>query len=496
MLERLKESCGIFGALDLNHRSVFSYLYWGLRAQNHRGHQSHGFTTFDGRFHEFKNLDLVPKIKKDSLQKWVDRLPGYGGIGHVRYSTSGGTDRQSLIKSTQPLIDTQGKTRIAIAFNGNVVNGRNLVMQINAKFPRFQFNFDAQIIARKLLSQLNEGHDLVTSVRCCIDEIEGAFSVAGMTDKGELFAFKDPYGIRPLCFGCSRDQKTYAVSSETVGLDINGLDFCFELHPGELVVVSENGYLRKQLAKPEKTALCAFEFAYFARPDSKIGEKTIYEAREEFGRNLGKEHPETIREVDLILSMPETGNDAAFGLHEVTGKRWERASRRHRYVTDRAFILLPDERFSTIDKKINIVAHKIVGKNVAVVDDSIVRGDTTKVVVKKLQEMGANKVFLFITFPKIIGPCFYGVDMATYGELIGSRYKTEDIAKRIGADKLHYQSIDGFIKATGLRRNQLCLGCVTGKYPTPLAQRLADEMKERFKRGYKETGRIYEMSLH
>lgn len=495
MLEHLKEACGIFGVLDVNHRSVFSYIYWGLRAQNHRGHQSHGFTTFDGKFHEFKNLDLVPKIKKDSVPKWVKRLPGYVGIGHVRYATSGGTDKQSLMESTQPIIDNQGKIQIAIAFNGNVVNGRNLVMQINEKFPRFQFNFDAQIIARKLLSQLKEGDDLVTSIQCCIEEIEGAFSVVGITEKGELFAFKDPYGIRPLCFGCSKDQKTYAVSSETVGLDINGFDFCFEINPGELVIISENGYLRKQLVKCKKTALCAFEFAYFARPDSRIGEKIVYEAREEFGRNLGSEHPETIRNVDIILSMPETGNDAAFGLHEATGKRWERASRRHRYVADRAFILLPDERFSTIDKKINIVDHKIVRKNVAVVDDSIVRGDTTKVVVKKLQKMGADKVFLFITFPKIIGPCFYGVDMATYGELIGSRYKTEEIAKIIGVDKLHYQSITGFVKATGLSKNQLCLGCVTGKYPTPMAQKLADEMKERFERGYKEPGRIYEVAL-
>jgi amidophosphoribosyltransferase len=194
--------------------------------------------------------------------------------------------------------------------------------------------------------------------------------------------------------------------------------------------------------------------------------------------------------------MPETGNDAAFGYHELTGIRWERASRRHRYVAERAFILLPDERYSTIDRKINIVDHKLAGKNIAVVDDSIVRGDTTKVVVDKLRKMGANKIYLFITFPRIIGPCFYGVDMATYRELIGSRYEAEEIAKIVGADAVNFQSVEGLVKATGLSRDDLCLGCVTGKYPTPMAQKLADEMKQRFENGYNERGRIYEAAIN
>jgi len=227
-----------------------------------------------------------------------------------------------------------------------------------------------------------------------------------------------------------------------------------------------------------------------------LGDKFVYEVREEFGRNLGREYPETTEDVDIIISMPETGNDAAYGLHEVTGKRWERASRRHRYVAERAFILLPEERYETIDRKINIIDHKMVGKNVAVVDDSIVRGDTTKVVVKKLRKMGAKKVHLYITFPRIIGPCFYGVDMATYGELIGSRYEAEEIAKIVGADSVKYQSVNGLVKATGLSRNELCLACITGKYPTPMAQKRADEMKEKFDNGYKETGRICEVATH
>ena len=495
MLEQLKEACGVFGAKNFENTDVFPYLYWGLRAQNHRGHQSHGFLTFDGTFHSYKELDLVPKINKDAIQEWLKRLPGPAGLGHVRYTTSGGTDYQSLVKSTQPTLEKRGEKQIALAFNGNIVNTPEIIKKIREEQPTFRFNYDAELISRKLLRRGKED-DLASSVKTCMKEIEGAFSVAGMTEKGELFAFRDPHGIRPLCCGCSKDRKTCAVSSETVGLDINSFEFDFEVNPGELVTASKDGFTRNQLVSKEKRALCAFEFAYFARPDSRLGDRYVYEVREQFGRNFAWEYPETTSKVDMIMSMPETGNDAAFGYHELTGIRWERASRRHRYVAERAFILLPDERFSTIDRKINIVDHKLAGKNVAVVDDSIVRGDTTKVVVDKLRKMGANKIYLFITFPRIIGPCFYGVDMATYRELIGSKHDAEEIAEIVGADAVHYQSADSLVKATGMSRDDLCLGCITGKYPTPMAQKLADEMKERFENGYNEKGRIYETAIN
>jgi len=196
----------------------------------------------------------------------------------------------------------------------------------------------------------------------------------------------------------------------------------------------------------------------------------------------------------MILSIPQTANDAAYGLHEETGIRWERATRRHRYVTERAFILLPQERQTTINRKINLLDRKLRGKTVIVIEDSIVRGDTTKVVIQKLRSKGAKKVHMFITFPRIISPCFYGIAMATYGELIGSKYEPQEIAEIIGADSVNYQSLNNFIKATGFKKNEICLGCVTGEYPTPLAQKIADEMKEKFERGEKEIGRIYEIA--
>jgi len=493
MDDHVKMECGAFGAVNFSEDYIFPTLYWGMRAQNHRGHQSYGFLTFNGKFNVYKGLDLIPKVKKTEIQEWLERLPGSLGIANVRYTTSGGRDEESMIRGTQPVIGENGQHRFALSFNGNVVNTTQLVNEIRCENPNFTYDCDLELISRKLLKELKSGKDLVSSVKTCMKEVEGAFSVVGITQNGELFAFKDPYGIRPLCSGCSADRKICAFSSETVGLNINNLEHNFELKPGEFVLATKDGFKREQLVNSGKKALCAFEFAYFARPDSKMNGKFVYEVREAFGRSLGRECADIVRRCDMIISLPETSDDAAFGLHEETGLRWERAIRRHRYVSERAFILLPQERYATIDKKINILDHKFQGKKIIVVDDSIVRGDTTKVVVEKLRKMGAKEVHMFITFPRIIGPCFYGVDMATYRELIGSTRTPEEIAKEIGADSVNYQSFEGFVKATGLRREELCFGCATGDYPTPLANRLAKWMREYFEKGYKEEGRIYEL---
>jgi amidophosphoribosyltransferase len=465
-----------------------------LRAQNHRGHQSHGFLTYsNGKFYVHRSLDLVPKIKASAIQEWFGRLPGHIGIGNVRYTTSGKTDEKSLIRGTQPVTASKNGFRLAISFNGNVVNTFRLKKEISNEFPNFSYECDADLICHKLLKELAKSKDLASAVKLCMQEIEGAFSVAGVTSDGKFFAFKDPHGIRPLCAGHGDGGKTYAFSSESVGLDINGLCRDFEVEPGEFVTVSEGGFKRERLVSSERKAFCAFEFAYFARPDSIFDKRYVYEIREEFGRNLVRENPDIVGDADMVISMPETGDDAALGVHEESGLRWERATRRHRYVTERAFILLNKERYATIDKKINILASKVNGKRVIVVDDSIVRGDTTRITVEKLRRMGAKKVYLFVTFPRIISPCFYGIDMATYGQLIGAKHTPEEIAKIIGADAVCYQSIDGLVRAAGFRREELCLGCLTGEYPTPLAQKIADEMKKRFLEGFEETGRLYEI---
>lgn len=382
--------------------------------------------------------------------------------------------------------------KIAISFNGNIVNTQLLKQEVTRQYPDFFSCCDSDIVCQKLLLELVKQKDFASAVRRVMRSLDGAFSVTGILGTGDFFAFKDPHGIKPLCAGHSPDGKTLAFSSETASLDINGFIRDFELEPGELVTVSGSGFRRKQLIEDPRKAFCAFEYAYFARPDSRFNGKYVYEIREDFGRNLVKEYPDIVKAADVILSVPETGDDPAMGVHEASGLRWERASRRHRYVTERAFILLNNERFSTIDRKVNILGSKVEGKRVIVTEDSIVRGDTTKIIIEKLRKAGAKRVYMFVTFPRIIGPCLYGIDMSTYGQLIGSRHNSVEIGKIIGADAVCYQSIDALVRATGESKTSLCLACVTGNYPTPLAQEMADKMKVRFLNGYEEKGRIYE----
>ena len=469
-------------------------MYWGLRAENHRGHQSHGFLTYnDGKFYSYKNLDLVPRLKTSAIQEWFGRLPGNVGIANVRYTTSGKCDDQSIVQGTQPMTAEADGIKIAVSFNGNIVNTQRLLEEVTKEFPQIQCACDSDLVCNKLLIELKNGKTIPEAVKATMLSLDGAFSVLGIMGSGDFFAFKDPHGIKPLCAGHSPDGKTLVFSSETVSLDINGFERDFELEPGELVTTTKDGHFeRHQLIENPQKAFCAFEFAYFARPDSIFDGKYVYEIREEFGRNLVKEFPEIIKDSDIVLSVPETGDDPAMGVHEASGLRWERASRRHRYVTERAFILLNNERYSTIDRKVNILGPKVAGKRVIITEDSIVRGDTTKVIIEKLRKSGAKKVYMFVTFPRIIGPCFYGIDMSTYGQLIGSTHDEEEIAKIIGADEVCYQSIENLVKATGCKKEDLCMACITGKYPTPLAQEFADKMKKKFFAGYEEKTRIYE----
>ena len=434
----------------------------------------------------------MPKLKTNAIHEWFGRLPGSIGIGNVRYTTSGKCDDISIIQGTQPVAASIDGIKIALSFNGNIVNTLPLKKEISENFSDFLYTCDSDIVCHKMLLALKQGKDLAEATRSVMEGLDGAFSITGITGDGDFFAFKDSHGIKPLCAGHDPEGKTFAFSSETVSLDINSFVRDFELNPGELVTVSKEGFKRTQLIKNPKPAFCAFEYAYFARPDSIFSDKYVYEIREEFGRTIVRENPEIIKDGDIIMSVPETGDDPAMGVHEESGLRWERASRRHRYVTERAFILLNAERYSTIDKKINILGPKVKDKRVIITEDSVVRGDTTKVIIEKMRKAGAKKVYLFVTFPRIIGPCFYGIDMSTYGQLVGSRHSPEEIAKIIGADKVCYQSIEGLIRATGQTEDQLCLACVTGKYPTPCAQKMADAMKKRFQEGYEEKSRIYE----
>ena len=486
------EVCGVFGAYDFGGGPVISYLYWGLISQNHRGHHSHGFLTFDGEFTTHRALGLLPPVRHSLTQRLFKKFRGCAGVGHVRYATSSRDSRYWLLRDIQPFVVEDANTKLALAYNGNLVN----VEQLRAELREFgvsSSSSDVEIIGKKLSQGLKKSPDLSLSVEACMHEIEGSFSVVGLNQNGDLFAFRDPLGIKPLCYGCGEGNKIFAVSSESIGLDINNFRYESEVLPGELLVWSKDGFRRQQLVKPERRAFCSFEFAYFARPDSilKDGGKPVYKIREAFGRNLGKEDPDITKKVDVIVSIPETGDDAAYGLSQQTGIPWERALRKHRYVTDRAFIISAENRELIISKKMN-VSEEIKGKRVAVVEDSIVRGDTTKRIVRKMREAGAKEIHAYITFPPIVSPCLYGIDMTTFDELIAAKYDETEIANIIGIDSLHYQSLENFIEATGFKRDELCLGCLKGQYPTPLAKKLVDEARAKFESRERQTRRIYE----
>lgn len=493
------EKCGVFAARCLDESEVFPSLYWGLVAQNHRGHESYGFLTCSEGLKRYVDLGLVPRIDKQEFLKWGILLPGKAGIAHIRYGTSGHADVTAHLRDAQPMVVSAGREKLGIGFNGNLVNIGWLKGVITRDSSRkLRTTSDTELLSRYLITNSKKG--IMEGARLCMENVEGAFSVVGLTSKGEVFAFRDPLGMRPLSLGRSRDGGRIAVSSETVGLNINSIDVLGDVRPGEAVILEDSGggcencIHRERLAKEGRSAFCAFEFAYFARPDSVIKGKEVYKVREEFGRNLGKRFADIASKSDLILSIPETSDDAAYGLHEQTGIRWERALRRHRFVTHRAFILEGKERISTIDRKINVVDGDLKGKKIIVVEDSVVRGDTTKTVIHKLRDMGVERISLFVTFPKIFCPCFYGIDMATFTELIGFYHDEEEIAKEIGADAVCYQPIKDFVKATGMRREDLCLACVTGEYPTPLAQKIADKVRSTMD-SYEKAGRIYEREI-
>ena len=492
----LKEACGVFGVYDFKGDFVFPYIYWGLVSQNHRGHQSHGLLTYDGDFHAHKALGLLPRMRSRKMKKWMARLPGRLGIGNVRYTTSGNMDRASLYKDIQPMVVEAGKIKIAISYNGNIVNVAQLREEVE-KSLRIEGTSDTELLCKKLCLELEKSGDLSKAVKKCIEDVEGAYSTIGITGDGELFAFRDSLGIKPLCMGFSEDKEIVAVSSESVGLDINGLDY-FEdtVKPGELVRITADGIRREQLIEQGREALCSFEFAYFARPDSMLNgtERYVYEIRRDFGRNLGKICAQSsgVDKLEVVIPVPETANDAGYGFHEETGLPLDLALRRHRYVTDRAFITMPRERSNILGKKINVLGSRVSGKRIALIDDSIVRGDTTKSVIQKMRASGAKEIHIYITFPKIISPCFYGIDMATFSELIGAKREPSEIAAIIGADSVTYQRLEDFVKTIGLGENALCLACLTGKYPTPMAQKIADEKRVEFEKGTIESKRIYE----
>jgi amidophosphoribosyltransferase len=480
-----REKCGVFGVYASD-QEAFPYLYWGMLAQNHRGHQSHGFATYDGRLEHYTGLGLIPPFKEPGVESRVRVLKGGVGIGNVRYTTSGSSDADALHRDAMPILARGDERSLVLSFNGNIVNVRRIqdITGLDSSTS------DTHALASLLVEEYERTESLPAAARRCMETVDGAYSLTGILDDGTLFALKDPLGIKPLCYGFSNG--VYAFSSESTGLAINGLEWQREVRPGELMIVRDGVISQLQVVPSRRQAFCAFEYAYFSRPDTRYNGRYVYQCRRGFGAALARVYREAAERCEIVVCLPESAIDAAYGFHVESGLPWEMALRRHRYVSQRAFITDGVDRQTVIYRKLNILAPMIVGRRVAVVDDSIVRGDTMRGNVKRLRDAGAREVHVFVTYPRIIGPCFYGIDMSSYGELIGARLKPEEIAREIGADSVNYLPIDEYIKETGMRPDQLCLGCITDKYPTPMADKLSQDMKEKLGQGAVEKGRIYE----
>lgn len=473
-MAEVRESCGVVGAIKSG--SDVSHNIWlGLLALQHRGQEACGFYTFDKKkFYHRKQLGLVGNFET------FNGLKGSLGIGHVRYSTVGQPaneetlcDPQKLEEFAQPYFSDRPKGGLALCHNGNLVNFSQLCTDLRSNGTFLSATCDAEVMLKTLSEELSSGVDVEKAVMNCVSRFEGAYSTLVLTGNSELIAFRDPEGFHPLCFG--EADGLFMFASETVALDINGIHDHSNVNPGELVIARENEPLvRKQLKAQNNHARCMFEYVYFSRPDSTIDGKDVYLARVKLGRNLARTYK---THADVIVPVPDTARPAAEGISRETGIPVFEGLIKNRYI-GRTFIMPHQEgRDNAVRLKLNAVRAVVEGKNILLVDDSIVRGTTMKKIVNLLKEAGASRVEVWVTCPPIKSPCFYGIDMSTHSELIASSKSVEEIRRAVGADVVCYQTLDGLLDAIGFPKQETCLACLTGVYPTPLAQSLADEMR-------------------
>ncbi len=468
MDDTVKHSCGLFGIYG--HRDAARLTYLGLYSLQHRGEEAAGIVTFDGKtMHTHKGMGLVSEVFNEAT---LHALPGRMALGHTRYSTTG----SSTLKNSQPLLVTYAKGSIAVAHNGNLVNAYELRRELEAKGSIFQTTVDSEIVLH-LLAHSKTGR-FEQDLAECIQQLKGAFSLIFLTERA-LIGCRDPQGFRPLCIG--RLNKAYLLTSETCALDLLGARFVREVEPGEVVVIDENGLrsLRPFGSHPKTLSHCLFEHVYFARPDSTVFGESVQHVRFKLGRAMAREHP---AEADLVIPIPDSGNFAALGFSAESGIPFAMGIIRNHYV-GRTFIQPAQEiRDFKVRVKFNPVQKIVQDKRLVVVDDSIVRGTTTKARVKSLREAGAKAIHLRVSCPPIKHPCFYGIDFPTRKELIANTLSVEEIRKFLNVDSLGYLSLDGLLSAVGTSTNY-CTACWSGTYPIPFGDegdKYALERREKF----------------
>ena len=442
--------CGIVGIVDAG--GVSQPLYYALFALQHRGQESAGISTWDGSsFYKYKGMGLVSEVFSEQTLR---DLKGHIGIGHVRYPTTGA----NLPENSQPFNFRFQDHHFAIAYNGNLVNAEELRSGFEQQGEIFSTTTDTEVVASTIVDEFRKSGKIEEAIIHCMHVLRGSYSVILMLD-GIIYAFRDPVGIKPLCIGTT--EKGFMVASESVAIDTLGGTLIRDVVPGELFRITEKGFEAMQIAIADRRAHCIFEYIYFARADSVIEGKLVYDIRRKIGASLYDEAP--VR-ADLVSPVPDSGTSVAVGFAHHSGIPYLEALMKNRY-TGRTFIKPSrEERERAVRLKLNPIIGHIKGKRVVLVDDSIVRGTTSRRIVELMKESGAAEVHVRIGSPQIIAPCYLGVDMPTRAELIASNKRVEEVKDSITATSLHHVSLDALVKAIGIDRENLCTGCLTGKY--------------------------------
>ncbi len=451
------DECGVFGVYSPEH-DVARLAYFALYSLQHRGQESAGIATSeDGRITTLRELGLVSQVFNEES---LSALKGDMALGHVRYSTTG----ENAWENTQPVYRRENHA-VAMAHNGNLINSVELFQELKKNDIELDSTSDTEIIASMISAHSAEVlEDAVAEV---MPKLQGAYSAVVMNERC-VIAIRDPLGLRPLCLGQLDDR--YVVASESCALDIIGAKYLREVDPGEMVSLDENGIESRQVVKSERRALCIFEHIYFSRPDSLLGGRAVQTVRGKMGEILANEAPV---DADLVISVPDSGNPAAAGYSRTSGISMDDGLIKNRYVA-RTFIQPgQDLRRRGLKMKFNPVPQVVAGKRLVVVDDSIVRGNTTREIVRMLKKAGAKEVHLRISSPPIRYPCHYGIDMSTSEEMIAHGRSVEEVATELGADSLAYLSLESVYKSVGSNGEAHCDACFTAKYPLADTEQMA-----------------------
>lgn len=457
-LDKPEEACGVFGIYAPG-ENVAKLTYFGLFALQHRGQESAGIATFDGdKVHLHKDMGLVSQVFNEAV---LIRMPGNLAVGHTRYSTTG----SSRAVNAQPAVVETRLGTLALAHNGNIVNTIELRETLNNS--KLVTTTDSEMIAHAIAQEINAGIGWLEGAICAFNRCRGAFSLAIATPDGVMGA-RDANGIRPLVIGTlGNNPQRYVLASETCGLDIIGADYLRDVEPGELVWITEEGLASFHWAKQPKRKLCIFEMIYFARPDSIMHDESLYSYRLRLGRQLAEE---SRVDADIVIGVPDSGIPAAIGFSQVSGIPYAEGLIKNRYV-GRTFIQPTQSmREAGIRMKLNPLKDVLSGKRVIIVDDSIVRGTTSRKLVKAIRDAGAVEVHMRVSSPPVTHPCFYGIDTDNQDQLIAATKSVEEIGSQIGVDSLAYLSLQGMLKSTGEEPDSFCSACFTGDYPIPVPE--------------------------